>query len=93
MKPKLFETVENILIDALVGHDLHGANARLMKQLASKQYPDLKTAEIAVNEALWHPHWELLELSAFCRRWNDSTGWDGREFDPNSSYAAILEIG
>lgn len=27
MKPKLFETVENILIDALVGHDLHGANA------------------------------------------------------------------
>lgn len=76
----------------LIAEARNNANEYEMEQLASKQYPDLKTAEIAVNEALWHPHWELLELSAFCRRWNDSTDWDGREFDPNSSYAAIIEI-
>lgn len=77
----------------LIARACDGTNARLMKQLASKQYPDLETAEMTVTETLGHDYWELLGLSRFCDRWNDSTGWDGREFDPNSSYAAILEIG
>lgn len=65
----------------------------VMDQLASHQYPDVNTADKVVAETLGHDYWELLELSAFCRRWNDSTGWDGTAFDPNMSYAAILEIG
>lgn len=77
----------------LIAEAMSNTNEYEMAQLASKPYPDLKTAEIAVNEALWHPRWELLELSQFCDRWNDSTGWDGAAFDPNSSYAAIIEIG
>lgn len=76
----------------LIAEAMNNTNEYVMAQLASKPYPDLKTVEIAVNEALEHPRWELLELSQFCDRWNDSTGWDGREFDPNSSYAAIIEI-
>jgi hypothetical protein len=77
----------------LIAEAMNDTNEYVMAQLASKPHPDLKTAEIAVNEALGHPRWELLELSQFCDRWNDSTGWDGPAFDPNSSYAAIIEIG
>lgn len=74
--------------------DAYGdTNEYMMERLASQHYPDVNTADKIVAETLEHDYWELLELSAFCRRWNDSTGWDGREFDPNSSYAAILEIG
>nr|DAF17572.1 MAG TPA: hypothetical protein [Caudoviricetes sp.] len=39
MKPKLFETVENTLIDALNGHDLHGKYAGM--DFAYEVYQDI----------------------------------------------------
>nr|DAT11820.1 MAG TPA: hypothetical protein [Herelleviridae sp.] len=39
MKPKLFETVENTLIDALNGHDLHGKYAGI--DFAYEVYQDI----------------------------------------------------
>lgn len=77
----------------LIARACEGTNVRLMNQLASKQYPDLETAEMAVTETLGHDYWELLGLSRFCDRWNDSSGWYGSLLDSSSSYAAILEIG
>nr|DAT11831.1 MAG TPA: hypothetical protein [Herelleviridae sp.] len=77
----------------LIARACGGTNERLMKQLASKQYPDLETAEMAVTETLGHDYWELLGLSRFCDRWNDSSGWYGSLFDSCMSFAAILEIG
>ena len=77
----------------LIARACEGTNVRLMNQLASKQYSDLETAEMAVTETLGHDYWELLGLSRFCDRWNDSSGWYGSLFDSSSSYAAIIEIG
>lgn len=39
MKPKLFETVENILIDALISHDLHGSSTGI--DFAYEVYKDI----------------------------------------------------
>lgn len=39
MKPKLFETVENILIDALISHDLHGLSTGI--DFAYEVYKDI----------------------------------------------------
>lgn len=77
----------------LIARACEGTNSRLMTQLASKQYPDMETAEMAATETLGHDYWELLSLSRFCDRWNGSSGWYGSLFDASNSYAAIIEIG
>ena len=76
----------------LIADAYRDTNEYMLERLASQHYPDWNTVDKAVTETLKHGHWVLLELSAFCRRWNDSTCYEP-EFDPNSSYAVILEIG
>lgn len=52
MKPKLFETVENMLIDALNGHDLHGKYAGIdfAYEVYQDAYDDKQKAEADLFE-------------------------------------------
>ena len=78
---------------ALIVEAVNHNGIYLLSRLALKQYPSVAAAREKIEETLGHDYWELLGLSRFCDRWNDSSGWYGSLFDSCMSFAAILEIG
>lgn len=81
---------KHVLIVEAVNHN----GIYLLSRLALKQYPNAAAAKEKIAETLGHDYWELLELSVFSKRWNDSNWlYPDRAIDPATSIITFLDIG